>query len=204
MDKVSNRDVAVYALDLLGGWQERVHTEDVALKCYELAPSKFSWVKHPQYPDLSTARYALEAAAKPASGALVKGESERTGKKRVGGWMLTADGLRWVRANRARIEKSLREHIPSRNRRPAERKLSELIRSTAFQKFVEHGDQAEISHAEFAESLVCTVNTGRVVLNDRLEQLYSVAEELGIAEVRDFVDFSRRRFASVLQEKGEA
>jgi len=199
MEKLSNRDVAVYALYLLGGWQKRVHTEDIAVKCYELAPSQFSWVRYPEYPDPSTARYALEKAA-----GLVKGESERTGKKRVGGWMLSADGVRWLRANRARIEKSLAGRTPSGDRSSAERKLKELLHSTAFQKFVGHGDQAEISHAEFAESLVCTVNTGPEVLNDRLEQLYSVAEEWEIAEVRDFVDFSRRRFASVLQEKGEA
>lgn len=198
MENLSNRDVVVYALYLLGGWQKRVHTEDIALKCYELAPSQFSWVRHPEYPDPSTARYALEKAA-----GLVTGQSERTGKS-LGGWMLTAHGVRWLRANRARIEKSLAGRTPSGDRSAAERKLKELLRSAAFQKFVADGDQAEISHAEFAESLVCTVNTGPEVLNDRLEQLYSVAEELGIAEVRDFVDFSRRRFASVLQEKGEA
>jgi len=197
MDKLGNRDVVVYALDLLGGWQKRVHTEDVALKCHELAPSKFSWVRHPEYPDLSTARYALEDAARPAHGRLVKGQSERTGKT-VGGWMLTAEGVRWLRANRARIEKSLGERLRPRDRASANRKLRELVGSEAFNKFVEYGEEAEISHAEFAESLVCTVNTRSDVLNDRLEQLDAIAKELGIEPVKDFVKFCRKKFAALL------
>jgi len=197
MGKLSNRDVAVYALDLLGGWKERVHTEDVALKCHELAPSKFSWVRHPEYPDLSTARYALEDAARLGHGRLVEGESERTGKS-IGGWMLTADGVRWLSANRARIEKFLGERLRPRDRAPASRKLRELFGSAAFKKFVEYGEEAEISHAEFAESLVCTVNTRSDVLNDRLEQLDAIAVELGIEAVKDFVQFCRKKFASLL------
>ena len=37
-DNLSNIDIVVYALYLLGGWHERVHTDDIALKCFELAP----------------------------------------------------------------------------------------------------------------------------------------------------------------------
>ena len=77
IDTLSDKDIAVYALYILGGWRQRIHTEDIALKCYQLAPSKFSWVKYPEYPDVAPARFALEAAKKPENRALVKGESER-------------------------------------------------------------------------------------------------------------------------------
>ncbi|MEO0010166.1 MAG: hypothetical protein ABIK51_06585, partial [candidate division WOR-3 bacterium] len=72
-DSLSDIDIAVYALYILGGWHSRIHTEDIALKCFELAKSKFSWVKYPQYPDPTPARYALEAAKKQENGALVTG-----------------------------------------------------------------------------------------------------------------------------------
>ncbi len=195
-------DIVLYVLHHLGGWQKRVHTEDIALKCYELAPSKFSWIKHQKYPDLSAAYYALLNAKKPEYGALVRGESEKT-RTSIGGWMLTADGIRWIRANRERIEKYLGKHRPTGNRLPADRKLKELLRSTAFKKFKTYGEQAEISHAEFAESLVCTVNTRSEVLNDRLEQLCSIAENLEKEEVKNYVNLCRKKFASLLEKGSE-
>ena len=203
MNKLSDKDIAVYALHLLGGWQKRVHTEDVALKCYELAPSKFSWVKYPQHPDATPARFALEAAKKQKYGALVRGESERKRtSKNIGGWMLTVNGIEWVKENRKRIEDYLGKHVPTGDRLPANRKLKGLTESAAFRRFRDRGEQAEVSHAEFAESLVCTVNTTAEVLNDRLDQLNSIAEELKRDDIKSYVDFCRKRFGSLLGIRG--
>jgi len=212
IEALSDKDIAVYALYALGGWQKRIHTEDIALKCYELAPSKFSWVKYPQYPDLTPTRFALEAAKNQKYGALVKGESERAARKRkrtltsiggrtltsIGGWMLTANGIEWAKANEKRIEDFLGKRVPTGDRLPADRKIRELIESAAFKKFRDSREQAEISHAEFAESLVCTINTSVEVLNDRLEQLYSIAEKLKREDVKSYIYFCRKRFASLL------
>lgn len=212
-ENVSDKDIVLYSLYLLGGWHKRIHTEDVALKCYRIAPSKFSWVKYPQYPDLAPARFALEAAKKPKSGSLVTGESERkreknprnikellsdSKSKKLASWMLTANGIQWIENNKDRIEKYLEIKIPMGNRLPADRKIKELFRSEAFKKFREHGEKADISHAEFAESLVCTVNTRTVALNDKLEQLYFMAKELRREEVENYVNFCRKKFALLL------
>ena len=51
---LNDKDIVIYALYNLGGYQERIHTEDIVLKCYELAPTRFSWAKYPQYPDTKT------------------------------------------------------------------------------------------------------------------------------------------------------
>lgn len=203
-DKLSDKDIVIYALYLLDGWQKRVHTEDIALKCYELAPTKFSWVKYPQYPDLAPARFALETAKKPQYGSLVKGESEKKRTVRnIGGWMLTDKGIQWIKENKPRIEQYLGKHRPIGDRLSTDRKLKELLRSVAFNKFRNYGEEAEISHAEFAESLICTVNTGAKVLNDRLEQLCSIAEMLKKEEIKKYVDFCQKRFALLLEEKGD-
>ena len=197
---LSDKEIVLYALYLLGGWQKRVHTEDIALKCFQIAPTKFSWVKYPEYPDIAPARFALEAAKKPKHGALVKGESERKRTvKRVGGWMLTANGLQWIQANKELIEKYLGKHVPTGERLPADRKLKELLGSVAFKKFINDGEQTEISHAEFAESLVCTVNTRSEVLKDRLEQFYSIGEKFKKQEIKNYVNFCRKKFALLLE-----
>jgi hypothetical protein len=71
--------------------------------------------------------------------------------------------------------------------------------SAAFRKFRDGGEQAKISHAEFAESLVCTVNAVAEVLNDRLDQLYSMAEELKREDIKSYINLCRKRFASLLE-----
>ena len=116
--------------------------------------------------------------------------------------MLTANGIQWIEVNKARIEQYLGIHIPTGDRLPADRKLKELLGSGAFKKFKDYGEQTEISHAEFAESLVCTVNTRSEILNNRLEQLYSIAEELRREKVKNYVNFCRKKFAPLLEEKG--
>lgn len=197
-DTLSDKDIAIYALYILGGWQKRVHTEDIALKCYELAPSKFSWVKYPQFPDPTPTRFALEKA-----GNLAKGESERKRtSKNIGGWMLTADGIDWARLNAKRIETYLGKHRPTGDRSVADRKLKALTESKAFSKFKIQGKQADFSHAEFAESLLCTVNTEEQILNDRLEQLYSIAEELKIDDIKNYLDYCRQKFTLILGMEG--
>jgi hypothetical protein len=202
MENVNDRDIVVYALYLLGGWWHRVHTEDIALKCYQIAPSKFSWVKYPKYPDLSPTRFALETAKRQRYGTLVKGESERKRTiKNIGGWMLTAEGIKWIKVNKLRIEQYLGKHRPTGERLRTDRKIKELFESAAFKKFRDYAEQAEISHAEFTESLVCTVNARPEILKDRLEQLYSIAEKLGRKEIKDYVDFCRRKFGFLLEEK---
>ncbi len=60
-----NSELVVYALYLLGGESHPVHTEDVALKCFELFPDSFSWVKlePKKRRSLSNARFRRTAPA---------------------------------------------------------------------------------------------------------------------------------------------
>jgi len=37
IDNLSDKDIVLYALYLLGGWQKRVHTEDI---CFEVLPNR--------------------------------------------------------------------------------------------------------------------------------------------------------------------
>ena len=195
MNELGPREIAIYALYTLGGWHRRVHTEDVALKCHELAPSQFSWTKYPHLPDLASARYALESAKKPGFGTLVEGASEKhRNSKKLKGWRLTENGMHWLRANKETIEKLLGTGAVVGERALADRRLKELLRSRAFTKFVRSGDAAEISLAEFAESLLCTVNAGKQVLNERLDQIRSIADELNKTEVKEFVRFCGIKF----------
>ena len=105
--QLTNIDIAVYALYRLGGLERRVHTEEVAKGCYDLAPERFSWELYPEYPAREPGRSSLFDARKPKNGALVTGDQ-------VKGWMLTPEGVECLRASRARIERSLGERGPAK------------------------------------------------------------------------------------------
>ena len=89
VDRLTNPQIAALALYSLGGGVARQHQEDVAVKCYELAPRRFSWERH-DYPDIDRAGIALRDGKKAKNGSLV------TGDKRIG-WLLTPAGIDWVR-----------------------------------------------------------------------------------------------------------
>jgi len=190
---LNDKDIVIYALYVLGGYQNRVHTEDIALKCYEIAPARFSWTKYPQYPDIQPVRFALEKC-KP----LVVGSSERKLPTTITGWRLTSDGIQWVKMNLNRIGEQLGKKQPPNERLVDNRRIKALINSKAFNKYLAEGEKAEISHAEFAESLVCTVNTKPDIVSERIEQLHSAADLLNQDKVKQYLNFCREIFAKKL------
>lgn len=195
---LSDIDIAVYVLFILGGWQRRIHTEDIALKCFELAPSRFSWVKYQQYPDLMTVWYALGDAKKEKYGSLVIGGSERKKgeEKNIStGWRLSENGIKWIKANKSRVEGILLGTKSPQARLVGDRRLKILINSKAFNDYLIKGEQATISRADFAESLVCTINTKPEIVSERIEQLYSAADILNQGRVKEYLDSCRKRFA---------
>ena len=202
VNKLSNMDVVLYVLYKLGGWQKRINMEDITLECFKVAPRKFSWIKHPQYPDIMPVLFSLESAKKKQYGALVVGETERKRTvKIIGGWMLTVQGIRWIKNNIFRIEQILNENKIRGERLFIDRKINELYKSKAFNKFLLEGDKANISHAEFAESLICTINTGVDILNTRLNEIDSTAEVLRKDELKKYVNFCRKKFVLLLKKE---
>jgi hypothetical protein len=195
---LNDKDIVIYALYALGGYQRRVHTEDIALKCYEIAPARFSWTKYPQYPDIQPVRFALEKC-KP----LIVGSSERKLPTTITGWRLTSDGIQWMKMNLNRIERQLGKKQPPTERLVDNRRIKVLINSKAFNKYLAEGEKAEISHAEFAESLVCTVNTKPAILSERIEQLHSAADLLNQDKVKQYLNFYRKLFAKQLRGGGD-
>jgi hypothetical protein len=99
--------IAVYALSLLGGTHKKVHTEDTAKKCMDIAPDRFRWERY-DYPDKELVRKALVHASEDKNGSLVIGRSgmEQRGKSRDG-WQITPAGAEWVRINESTFENAL-------------------------------------------------------------------------------------------------
>lgn len=81
-------DLVVLAVYLLGGDRKAVDTEDVAVRAYELSPSRFAWRKYPQHINLELVRVSL-SDAKKGRNALLAGSGKT-------GWTLTPSGLEWA------------------------------------------------------------------------------------------------------------
>lgn len=82
-------EVVVIAVYLLDGAARAIDTEDVAIKCHQLAPKLFSWQKHQGQINLELVRVSLSDAKKPKNGALLSGSGRE-------GWRLTSNGIVWI------------------------------------------------------------------------------------------------------------
>lgn len=97
--ELAQAEVVTLAVFLLGGEEQAVDTEDIAVKAHELAPGRFSWRKYPDQINLELVRVYLSDAKKPQRGALIDGSGRS-------GWVLTPNGQTWARGAAAGLADS--------------------------------------------------------------------------------------------------
>jgi hypothetical protein len=96
LKELSNTDLVVFAVYLLGGDRQFVNTEDVAVHTANLAPGRFNWKRHPDQIDMGLIQKSLSMDKR--NGSSITGSIK-------GGWMLTEHGLEFV--------ETLREQLPN-------------------------------------------------------------------------------------------
>lgn len=97
---LTKREVATYAVFLLGGAERTVDTEDIAVKSAELLPKAFAWRKYPNQINLELVRAVLSDSKKKQYGVLLHG----TGTE---GWRLSNAGVVWA----SDIEKQIHDGL---------------------------------------------------------------------------------------------
>ncbi len=174
----ANRELVVYALWILGGESEKVHTEDIAIRCHDLFAGSFSWVKHPQFPDKDIVRVALTDARKERYGALVEG---RTGQKHglyaktkrqptPDGWTLTHEGIAWMKENLPELEKLADSGQPKEHRQRVLKQLNLVKRHRLFEEFLADSEFVP-SIGDLAELFRCRVDAAPTVWEERFESV---------------------------------
>lgn len=190
-----NIDIAIYALYLLGGTERKIDTEDVTLKCFELAAERFSWRKRPNMPGGIPTLYALQDARRERNGSLVRG-----GVK--GGWMLTPAGIDQVRKLLPVLEDLASGEIRATPEREGVQKfLRQLETHTAYVKFLHSGSCDKVKEYEFTDFLNCTVDSGPEILRDRLEAMKASAYDAKREDILRFLQACEQRFAAMLATK---
>jgi len=196
---IKSMHIAVYALSLLEGIQRKVHTEDIAQKCLEIAPNRFKWERY-NYPDKELVRKALFHASEEHNGGLVIGRSgiEQRGKSRDG-WQLTPAGAAWLRQNESMLADfthTSHEQVPKRE---ADRFLKKIRSEAAFRLFKEQGNLSEVSPYMFTDLLNCSPDAPADTIRFKFNRLFSNAELVNDKEIIEFLTLCKERFANLLR-----
>lgn len=196
-EALTNRDIVLYALLLLGGTKQKVFTEDVAKKCFEISSSRFSWRKYPEYPDIETVRLRLKDAKNKWK--LVVGRAgEVKGLKPSDGWIFTPNGISWIEKNRPRIIKSLGEPSSPVVRTDLDKKINQLINSDAYLKFIKDKGCKNIKPYEFTDFLNASLDTPVSILHERIIKYRVLAAAAKKQKLLDFIEQCEKIFSLLL------
>ncbi len=179
-EELTNWQMAVLALYALGGATSPLHGEDVAMKCYEMAPRRFGWEKHRQYPHLERACAALRDAKKEKNGALVSGTETK-------GWLLTKEGLAWCEENAAVLGAGVLRSGMSSLPKAEVRVLRELEAHRLFAQW-KRGER-EMSRYEVADALGYPADAPRDAVRVRLDALIGAAHIAKMGEMERFLEW---------------
>ena len=190
MTQTPNRSLVVYCLYLAGGATGRVHTEDVALKCWELYPDSFSWTKYHQYCDKDIVRVALTDARKENAGLRVSGrvEGQSSGIGDPDGWTLTDAGLSWVREHSGALDLTASGKTERKSHRQVLlKRVHELKEAPIFRSYTSNPAEFQPLIGELAAFLRCRVDAALGVWERRFTELRRVGIDAGDAEIEQFV-----------------
>ncbi len=173
-ESLTNVDFVTYALAELGGVDQPVHLEDVAMKAYNLAPGAFRWdlEKYAEYIDKDKVRVSLTDAEKPEHGSLVKavGVTKRGKSKRTDLWRLTSDGAAWVLEHGERIQAVLGGPTPRLKRARVTGLRRRLTSSPLYDEYQRVGRITANPYA-FTDLLECSPDASDSVVEQRFDEL---------------------------------
>lgn len=193
---IRNWEIVMLALYRKGAEAHRVHTEDVAVQCHELAPDAFSWFKYPKYPDKEVVRKDLTRLRDGQYGAtLVRGRAGLPRKKEGGtastdGWQLTDEGVTWLLENRDRLHERLGQRSVKVNRQKDLKSLDRVRRHPLFARFQENRNTFAPTLGELAEMLRCRVDSDDRIWSSRFESLRNQARLTGQTAILEFLELS--------------
>ncbi len=192
----SNVEVVVFSLDILGGASKKISTEEIAIKAYEIAPDRFSWInrKFSHFPDKLVAKTALEDAAKKKTGRFVVGSYARDESR--DGWTLTPEGIKWLNSNRERINLTLTEPEERPSMRPLDMKrfLSRIKDSAAYKEFSKQGTLEEVTEYLFADLLQASPDAPRQIFHAKINRLLKVGELSKDEDIQKFLIACENKF----------
>lgn len=167
---LSNIEILMSAIYLLGGETHFVDTEDVAVKANEIAPGRFTWVKYPDQINIHNVMTHLWDAKSDRKGSLILGSEKE-------GWMLTSSGLQLAQRRIGALGENTRERkkLSATEQKWVRGERVRILKSEAYHKFVNKGaDSVTYDEAEAFFRL-----NSYVVGNARVRKIVRVVNAFG-------------------------
>jgi hypothetical protein len=182
VDDVANWEIVVWALSQLDGAHQMIDVEEVFLRCFELAPLRFSWRTREDLPDLKKCSKSLQEAEARQPALLIK-TGDRFGRG------LTVAGQEWAAANLSRLQKQFAtgRSVPEPRRRPRSRMLNEVEDSGLFKEWVE-ATAMPSEKWRVADLLRCSPDSSQRIWTERFQTLRSAAFAADKTEILRFLD----------------
>jgi len=198
-EELTNLDVVLYSLYSLGGTKSKIFTEDIAKKCFDLMPTRFSWRKYPQFPDVEPTRKIL-IAVRDGKGLITGRAGEVKGLKPSDGWIFTPAGVDWINENLKRIEELLKitSGKPKNPRTLSEKIWFEREKSSAYKKFLRDGSCEQIKDYEFTDFLDANLDTPPQILRERMDELSVQAAGAKKEQILKYLEECKQKFAVLL------
>lgn len=186
---VTNSDLCVYAMYLVGAAERPVDVEEVHFKLFELAPKKFGCRTRPEIPQMRNTHTAFGHMEKSVYPDFVIKASSTTR-------MLSAMGLQWVLQNLDSFDGIGAEVsvLPPKSR-DSSRMVNGIRHSDAW-NFWKSGEEVHIE--DLAEPFGCSPVSGSVVWAQRISLASIAAEELIDDELLEFLFFATQ----IIEEEG--
>src|SRR5437667_303787 len=197
--EISLNELVMYAVYVIAETDNEINAEEIVAACYLLFPSRFHLRGYPQWPDSTVVNKRwLDCRDR----GYITGSTAH-------GFSITPKGLE-VAERTASVLSGKRRHFSRRTpskltaeaRTRAGRFIRSLEASDAYKQFQREGESANTSEFDFRSMLLCTMESSAATLNSNLEQFKQYASLYERQDFVDFLDFCRRKFASVLSEKG--
>lgn len=203
-EEIKSMHIAVYALSLIGGAHRKVHTEDIAVKCFEIAKRRFKWERY-DYPEKELVRKALFHAGEKKNGGLVVGRSgmEQRGKSRDG-WQLTPAGADWLSKNEATLQRALAQTSAVIPKHESVRFLKKMRSERAFQIFLATRSLTDVSQYMFTDLLNCSPDASPDTIRIKFDRILSQAKLVRDKDALDFLAACSSHFATLLANSTRA
>jgi hypothetical protein len=188
-----NGHIVAYAISSLGGASKKIPTEEIAAKCYEICPERFSWTlpQYKRWPDISVALLAIKTAKETK---LVFGRQNRRFPK-LDGWQLTKEGILWLKENE---EDLLKQLIIKLNGPSPQRDVTAAIRqvrtSQAFKRFDKDGNLENVDEYAFRDMLKTRPDTPEEVLSERFTRIMAQIEASDQERLKRFLALCKDTF----------
>lgn len=171
-------DIALAALERLGGASRHVDIEELAIEAYRSAPQLFRWRTRREYPSPEKVRMALVHANERRSEPLVVSNPKGLA------WRLTSAGVAFVGVGSATTGVARSSASPSS---PSGRRVREIRRHPAFVKFAHGTPIAEIERYQLADLLLCPPDSSAVAVMRKADAARAAALDIDDHDVERFL-----------------